>query len=96
MTEITSSDEFLRILRQLIGAWCDRRCLTALSPILPAYLGFNGLTDSWAELLSALRNVRAFAKDELTELEMETVGSLVAAATKAIYGSAVEPQSPPG
>ena len=90
MAEIASSDEFFRLLRSLIDAWCDRRCLKALNRILPAYLGFNGLTDGWGGLLSALRNVREFAKDELTEPEMETVSNLLTAASKAIYGSVWE------
>ena len=90
MAEIATSAEFFSTLRCLIDAWCGRRCLKALSRILPAFLGFNGLTDGWRDLYDALRNVRAFAKDELTESEMETVSSLIAAASRVIYGSAEE------
>jgi len=31
MPEIASNEEFFRMLHQLIEAWCDRRCLRALS-----------------------------------------------------------------
>jgi len=41
--------------------------------MLPAYLAFSGLTGAWGDLLEALRNVRAFAQNELTAAELETV-----------------------
>jgi hypothetical protein len=91
MAEIAGSEEFFAMLRSLIDAWCDRRCLRALNRILPAYLGFNGLTDSWNELFDALRNLRAFANDELTEPERENVSRLLTAAGKAIYRGAGQP-----
>ena len=89
MAEIAGTDEFHVVLRSLIDAWCARRCLKALSRILPAYLGFAGLTDSWGELCDALRELRPFARDELTGAEMETVGRLLAAAEEAAYRGAV-------
>jgi hypothetical protein len=85
MAQIASSDEFFQALRSLIDAWCDRRCLRALSYILPAYLAFDGLTDGWAELYVALGNVRMFAREEIVEAEFDTVLNLVAAATDALY-----------
>lgn len=88
MAEITSSEDFFGALRSLIDSWCERRRLKALSRILPAYLGLDGLTDGWAGLLDALRNVRPLAKDELAEAEMETVGDVLTAASKAIYRDA--------
>jgi len=62
MAEIATSAGFIAALRSLIDTWCDRRCLKALSRILPAYMGFNGLTEGWGDLYDALRNVRAFAR----------------------------------
>ena len=84
MTKTDSGPEFLALLRRLIDAWCDRRCLKALSRILPAYLSFNGFTDGWGALREALRNVRAFARDELTDQEVEGVANLIAAADRII------------
>jgi hypothetical protein len=77
--------EFLAALRGLIEAWCDRRCLGTLSTILPGYLGLNGLTDGWAGLYDALRNVRAFSRDNLPQQEMEMVDRLIRAAERVVY-----------
>ena len=85
MDEIASSDEFFRTLRLLIDAWCDRRCLRALSYILPAYLAFDGLTNGWADLYVALGNVRLFASEEITEAELDVVVALISGAAKALY-----------
>ena len=52
--------------------------------ILPAYLGFNGLPDGWAGLNDALRNVQLFARDELTQTEVDTVADLISTATSAL------------
>ena len=43
MVEMVPGDEPTAVLRKLIYAWCDRRCLEALKYVLPAYLSFNGL-----------------------------------------------------
>ena len=85
MDDIASSDEFFRTLRLLIDAWCDRRCLRALSYILPAYLAFDGLTNGWADLYVALGNVRLFASEEITEAELDVVVALISGAAKALY-----------
>jgi hypothetical protein len=85
MVEVTNNAEFFAALRTLIEAWCDRRCLKALSHVLPAYLAFNGLTDGWNRLYDALRNVRAFAQDELTAAELETVSLLIGVAGRVVY-----------
>ena len=84
MTGTDGGPDFLASLRRLIDAWCDRRCLKALSRILPAYLSFNGLTDGRGELRDALRNVRAFARDELTDQEVAGVADLIAATDRVI------------
>jgi hypothetical protein len=41
----------------LVTDWCERKELSALAGLLPAWLSNNGLTDGWAELGSALRHV---------------------------------------
>ncbi len=53
-------DELLPKLNALVDGWCDRRALEPLSIILAAWpFGGGGLTDDWARLLDALKNVRA-------------------------------------
>ena len=84
MTDIANNDEFFAALRQLIEAWCDRRCLRALHSVLGGYLGFNGLTDGWAGLRDGLRSARAFARDELTDAEIEAVDDLIRAVSKTL------------
>src|SRR5450755_4103409 len=73
-------------LRDLIEAWCDRRCLNALKYVLPAYLSFNGRIEGWSMLCSAVRNARTFAHDELTEGELERICLIVRKAKEIIYG----------
>ena len=85
MVEVANSAEFFAALRNLIEAWCDRRCLKALNHVLPAYLSFNGLTDGWNRLYDALRNVRTFAQDELTAGELDTVSILIRVASRVIH-----------
>jgi hypothetical protein len=54
-------DELLSKLDALVDRWCERRALKPLSIILAAWpFGGGGLTDDWARLLDALKNVRAF------------------------------------
>ena len=77
--------EFLSALRGLIEGWCDRRCLGELSTILPGYLGLNGLTDGWAGLYEALKNVRAFSRDTLPQEELELINQLIRAAERVVY-----------
>ena len=54
-------------LTKLADGWCEHRALRALHHFLPGYFALNGLTDGWAELENALKDVLVFAKDELTE-----------------------------
>ena len=69
----------------LVDAWCDRRCLSALRSILPGYPLSSPLTDGWAELLKALEDVRAFARNEITEEENQTVNQLLGSINQVIY-----------
>jgi hypothetical protein len=82
---MNSNDEFFATLRALIDKWCDRRCLKALYRILGAYLSFNGLTDSWIELRTALQDVRAFARTELTAEELKDVDDLIRVVDSALH-----------
>ena len=71
---MTRADEHpvLGPLSRLIEAWCDRRALGALAVLLPAYTSNNGLTDGWAEVMEALRRLRATRQlpaDEQAEVE---------------------------
>jgi hypothetical protein len=81
---VNSNEEFFGVLRALIEKWCDRRCLKALYRILGGYLGFNGLTDSWGDLRTALQDVRAFARNELTPDELKDVDDLIRAVDRAL------------
>jgi len=71
-------------LRQLLDAWCDRRCLAELSTVLPGYFALNGMTDGWAELYAALRNARARFRDSLPQQELEVVNRLISATEKIV------------
>jgi hypothetical protein len=80
-----SNDQFFDALKNLIDAWCDRRAIRPLAKILGAYLGFNGLTDGWAELATGLKGIRALDRDQLTPSEQSAVDDLIRATDKAIY-----------
>ena len=84
MTSILSNEDFFKILRSLIEKWCDRRCLHALHRILGAYLGFNGMTDGWGELRTALNDVRTLAKNELTAEEHKVMVELIKISDRAL------------
>jgi hypothetical protein len=80
-----SNNEFFETLRNLIGAWCDKRSLRPLSRILGPYLSFNGLTDGWAELAMGLKSIRAQDRDILTAEEMATINDLIRSTDKTVY-----------
>jgi hypothetical protein len=81
---IETAPEFFSTLKSLVDAWCDRRCLGALRRILQAYPMASGLTDSWGELAIALEDVRAFARDEVTPLELQSVEETIAFARRIV------------
>ena len=56
-------------IKRLVDAWCERRELTPLRILLPAWPMPMGLTDDWNALRDALRHVRAMAQESLTEAE---------------------------
>ena len=78
------SEEPFAVLHKLVREWCDRQCLEALSQVLPAYLAFNGLTETWSRLYDALRNVQSLARYELTDEELEKVGNLILLASRVL------------
>jgi hypothetical protein len=80
-----SSEELFSILRELVENWCDRRCLVALRYMLQGYPLHNELTDGWAELLSALENVRAFAQHETTSAEKDTLNRMISTVSPIVY-----------
>jgi hypothetical protein len=61
------------ILDDLIDHWCERRALRPLSIILRAYPPVPHLTDGWAELHAAVRDLKGLAPDELPEGEVVAV-----------------------
>ena len=72
-----TSQELMKHVDSLSNAWCDRRCLTALRHLLRAWPLPSLLTDSWGELGIALKNVRAFARNEITAQELVEVEQLI-------------------
>jgi hypothetical protein len=66
---IEDNAQLFATVQKLVEAWCDRRCLRALRAVLRGYPLISPLTDGWAELLVALQDVRAFARNETTEEE---------------------------
>jgi hypothetical protein len=54
-----------------------------LSLLLPAYTSNNGLTDGWAEIMEALRNLRATRV--LPEEEHSEVSRLVGVVERMVY-----------
>jgi hypothetical protein len=79
------AEQLFQTLRSLVEAWCDRRALQALRHILRGYPLTSPLTDGWAELMSALKDVRAFAREEITVEELRTVDECVRVVERAVY-----------
>jgi hypothetical protein len=76
--------EIDREAKRLVDGWCDRRCLVALRHGLSGWPLSSTLTDGWADFLAAMKNVRAFARDELTAAESDTVDDLIRVAERAV------------
>jgi hypothetical protein len=43
-------------IQSLVDSWCDRREYAALTYVLPAWTGNNGLTDGWELLRDSLKH----------------------------------------
>jgi hypothetical protein len=76
-SEKNTDVELLAALQWLTEAWCDRRSLTALRYLLPAYPLPSTDPEGFNALLIALKDVRAFAREELTEPELLLVNDCV-------------------
>jgi hypothetical protein len=77
--------DVLRQVESLCNAWCARHCLTALRHLLKAWPLISPLTDSWGELQIALQNVRAFARNEISPEQLETVNQLIRDVDKGVH-----------
>ena len=84
MTEFRSNQEFMGAVKALIDQWCSERRIVLLAIILPKYLAFNGLTDGWAELRSALHSLRGQGPDSFTPSEWLVIADLIRGADKAL------------
>lgn len=80
-----NNEDFMQDLKKLADGWCERRALRPLSIFLPAYLSLNGLTDGYADLEKALKDVLALAKGNLTQEEMKEAKRLLILTQQAIY-----------
>ncbi len=79
------NDEFLRDLKNLADGWCERRALRTLSHFLPGCFALNGLTDGFASLETALKDVLVFDKDEITDEEKKEAKRLMIQVQQAIF-----------
>jgi hypothetical protein len=77
--DIATTANLRGVIDRLVDRWCERRNLTALRLILAAWPSPLKLTDDWAELRIALRNVLALARGNLSPEEIDEIeGSIVA------------------
>jgi len=76
-------------IQRLIEAWCDRRRLRALRNILRGYPLVSPLGDGWGELLIALQDVRALARDELTAEELKVLEDCIRAVDTAVHRTGI-------
>ena len=88
---MSARPRLLVILDELVERWCDRRALKALSLLLPTYLSLSDLDDANVELYHALRTVRALAREELGDGELELLGEAIAIVSEALRIAGVFP-----
>ena len=81
----TDSAHLFNTIQTLVEGWCDRRCLKALRAILHGYPLSSPFTDGWGELLTALQDVRAFARDELTDAERPILDDCIKGVERVVY-----------
>jgi hypothetical protein len=82
---MTTNEQLFEMVRRLVEAWCDRRCLEALRHVLAGYPLPSPFTDGWEALYEALRHIRASDRHELTDVKAETVDTLIAAVGDRLY-----------
>ena len=68
---------FNQKLDWLIDQWCERRAIQPLKYILRAYPSVLAHTDQLGDLLEALRDVKGFCRNELTQRELDCVISSI-------------------
>lgn len=71
------NEKLFRTLQMLVEGWCDQRRLRALRHTLRGYPLANQLTDGWAQLMAALQDTRAFAREEITAEELSVLDECV-------------------
>lgn len=71
-------------LSLLIDGWCEQRRLSHLAAVLPSFVAFNGLTDGWSDLRSALRGAVGLGADALPPDEWDMLQRLSRDADKAL------------
>jgi len=81
-----SNEDYMAALASLIGGWCEQRRLSHLAMVLPSYVAFNGLTDGWNYLGSALRGAVDLGADGLPSNEWAMLQRLSRDAEKALSG----------
>jgi hypothetical protein len=74
MGRMNDQEQLFQTLQKLIEGWRDRR---ALRHTLRGYPLSNSLTDGWSDLTTALKDVRAFAREEVAPEELELVDECV-------------------
>ena len=79
-----SNQDYMAALTSLIDLWCEQRRLRHLAAVLPSFIGFNGLTDGWAELSSGLRCAVGLGAEALPADEWDTLQQLSRDAEKAL------------
>ena len=79
------NQELFQTLQRLVSAWCDRRALGALRFVLRGYPLPIDVTDSWIDLLTALKDVRAFAREQITPEELQSVDECVREIERRVY-----------
>lgn len=64
------------LMHGLVDGWCQRRALTPLAIMLPAYLAFDGLSDGWHALWRAVNELHGLRPDILTGDERAAVAQV--------------------
>jgi hypothetical protein len=76
-TDETIAGRANRMLEPLIDSWCDRREIFPLRLLLPHFpVPERALTDTWGDLLTAIRSIRARHGCELPPQELDDLVSL--------------------
>jgi len=91
---IETSADLNAAIDALVDGWCERRCLRALGWILRAWPTTLAHTDDWGDLRTALRNVLAFARSELTRAEIDAVEEAIVAIDVAVDSRLGGPEQP--